>query len=421
MGERANNMGKMLNNPKQRNMYFLIIGAAALTLGAGFYFATRNPTAAVAPAGANVSSVPNVNSTPGTSTSPNYNKQVEIANQNAANKALKNDQTFVPTLTNKNGMSDQSPIDLIDKQKEEAKRQQEEQAARDAEELKRKQEEERAKLAQVQPPVVVAPVVQPVEQPKVKKPRYTQDDYILISTLIGNTKAKAPSSEYNFAGDKGSMTSNNSSNANANAANIQSAQLGQNTTNSGTQTAIPLAKAGTIFNAILETAVNSDEPSPILAKIVSGPLKGTRLIGSIQTVGEKVVLQFSTANLPNLPASTKISAVAVDPDSSRSALASDVDHHYFQKYGVLLAASFLSGWSQAIARQNTTTTVSDTGSVIVSQGNLSSSDINKQALGSVGTELANSVRQNTQNLKPTITVNSGIAIGILLMDDLIVK
>lgn len=36
MGDRVNNMGKMMSNPKQRNMYLLGAGAVVITLGLGF-------------------------------------------------------------------------------------------------------------------------------------------------------------------------------------------------------------------------------------------------------------------------------------------------------------------------------------------------------------------------------------------------
>lgn len=426
MGERAKNMGQMLNNPKQRNMYFMIIGVAALTLIGGVYFATRGSGIEnVAPAGASVSSVPLVNSTPGESSSEEYNKKVREANAEEAEKALKNNGTFVGTLTG-NSTSDVSPIDLVDKQKEEAKRLKAEQEAKEYAELQKVQEIERQKLAQAQPQpnLVVNPsnVINTQQMSvnatplKTAKPKYSNEDYILIATMMGTTKAKVPNSEFNYAGQKPENVQNSGQ------------QVSQATNNSvtgttqNTQTPVePLAKAGTILNAILETSVNSDEPGPILAKVVSGPLKGTKLIGSIQNVGEKVILQFSTANMPSLSSSVKISAVAIDPNTTRTALASDVDHHYFQRYGILLASSFLSGWAQAIQQNNQTTTISPiTGAVITTpNGNLTSRDINRQALGNVGTELAQDTKQRNQNLQPTVTVNSGIAIGIFLVEDFV--
>lgn len=417
----ADNNIKKARNPQQRNL-FLALGVGALVvLGVGIYFAKGN-SQSQQPAGANVATVPPVNAVPGTSTSPDYNKRVQESNDQQAQQALNQGTTFIPTVTGQNNMANTSPLDLIDKQKEEAARKAKEaEEARAAEELARVQQEERDRLAQ-QPVVInIQPTPQPVAPaPVVKKPKYTNEDYILLSAIINAQRIRSPHSEFDYAGqtlEENEPTANNTINNGGNG--IQGTQVSNNIQQQAQGSMLPFAKAGTIFNAVLETAVNSDEPGPVLAKIVSGPMKGTRLIGSMQNVGERVVLQFSTASLPNMSTSTKISAVAVDPDTSRTALASDVDHHYFARYGILLASSFLSGWSNAIANQNSTTYVTDSGTIVRDQGQLDSKQINRQAFGQVGTELANSVRQNTQNIKPTVTVDAGIAIGILLVDDFV--
>jgi intracellular multiplication protein IcmE len=396
MGDRINNMGKMMNNPKQRNMYFMIAGVVVVTVIAGFWFATRNHANNTPEAGAQVAAVPSINVVPGASTNPDYNKKVAQNNDVQAQKALNNNNTYVPTVTNTSGMSDSSPLDQIDKEKDKHNQ------------VKVDVPASAPVVVASAPVVTVAPPVVQAPAPVVKKAKYSQDDYILIATLANSWKTKEPSSEFDFTKNKGNGSAQEATQT-ASAATASSSTVAS---------APPLAKAGTIFNAVLETAINSDEPSPVLAKIVSGPLKGTRLIGSIQTEGEKVVVQFTTASLPNYANSVKLNAVAVDPDSTRTALASDVDHHYIEKYGLLLASSFLSGYSTAIARENTTTSVGPLGNVTVSQGELTSSQINKQALGNVGTQLANTAQQNIQNVKPTITVVGGSAVGILLMEDL---
>lgn len=421
MGKRMDNISKAANNPQQRNI-FLIIGVSAFVLlGAGFYFASKGKVSTT-PSGANVAPVPNVTAIPGQSTSPEYNKKVEDQNKKQSDNALDTGKTYVPTISGSGNVNAASPLDLLEKQKAEEARKQKEEADRLAEEARQKAEADRLAQQQapvVQPPVVVQQVVAPAPTP-VKKPKYTSDDYILLSSLIANQAPKLPASEFNYAGQKADDKT-------MSATTGQQVLAQQGTTVQGqapaslTTPQVPLIKSGEILNAVLETAVNSDEPGPILAKVISGPLKGTRLIGSMQNVGEKVVLQFSTANMPNLSTSVKMSGVAVDPDTTRTALASDVNHHYFLRYGVMLGAAFLQGWANAIGRQNTTVSTSPFGGTTVTQGDLTSGQINKQALGQVGQQLANNVSQETQNMKPTVKVDSGIAIGILMMEDLVIK
>ncbi len=58
----------------------------------------------------------------------------------------------------------------------------------------------------------------------------------------------------------------------------------------------PMIKAGTIMFAVLDTAVNSDEPGPILATMVSGKYKGAKLIGRLTNLEPK--RKKSCWNLP---------------------------------------------------------------------------------------------------------------------------
>lgn len=420
MGDRVNNMGKMMSNPKQRNMYLLGAGAVVITLGLGFFIANKNQSQKVA-SNAQVESVPgNVKAVPGSSNNPDYVQSVKNTNEKHAAQAIQTGSSYVPTITSPSVNNAASLDEIARRQQQEA----EEKAKKEAEKKKAEEEdrlrmEEEAKkqqaLIESQKPVVVQTVVTPqVAQapaaPAVKK-KYTDDDYLLIATLNSNWQNKKPSHEFDFAKQK--STAQNSSNV--------SSGTGTTTTNAANSVNItPMAKAGTIFNAVIETAVNSDEDSPVLARVVSGPLKGTRLIGTFKNLGEKVAVVFTTANIPSLDKTVKLNAYAIDTNTSRTALADDVDHHYFLRYGVLLATSFVSGYAQALQQSGSTTTTSLTGTTTTNP-TYSASQLNKAALGQVGTQVSSDIKQQYNNLKPTIYVNSGTAVGILLMEDLTVK
>lgn len=405
----------VLSDPKQRMMY-LTFGAVAVVSIVGGLYVVNSPEDNVQPAGASVSSIPRVESIPASSTSVDYNEKVQLENQQKAEKALNNNSSFVPTLTANNPIADISPIDFAAQERERIKRLQEEKIQEPAPVVVPPAPKP-APVAPPPAPVVTKPAPPPA--PPVDKKKYSYEDAVIISALIEAGKSKASNSEFNYVGG-------GSASGYAPRQNVASIpNLGMNTPNMGKDDilkAAPLYKAGDVLHAILETSVNSDEPSPVMAKIVSGDLKGTRLIGSIQVVGKKVVLEFKKANIPGESRSITISAVAVDPSTSRTALATDVDNHYLARYGLLIASTFLSGWSQAIAQNNMTTTYGPLGNVTqIPKDGLDSRDINKQAFGQVGTELANTARSNIQDFKPTIKVDGGIAIGILLMDDLVVE
>lgn len=425
---KMDNFKQMMGNDKQRNIWILGVLIAFVTIIIGFYMATRNKNAGPG-AEAQVAGVPQVSSVPGSSDNPAYNKLVvDKNNKDAAKIAADGDKSFVPTITNTNNRNGPSPLDLIDKEAEARK-------VAAAEERKRLQEEEDAQKlaaipAPITPPVVSniappiyqpvaqVPVYQPVIQPVVQPPRprssFTSDDSAVVSSLVNMWRIKPSKMETDIDKTKTQIGINGISLNNTNAAN--------STTNIAPDLKNEPApiKAGVILNAILETGINSDEPSPVLAKIVTGEFKDARLMGQMTKTGEKVIVQFNTLSSPKYPRSINISAVAIDPEYSRTSLASDVDRHYFSRFGLTLGAAFVSGFAEAIGRQNTTTSSNPLGGMTVVQGVLSASDITKSAMGKVGQAISADIAKNAPS-GPTITVKSGEAIGILFMTDLIIK
>lgn len=179
-----------------------------------------------------------------------------------------------------------------------------------------------------------------------------------------------------------------------------------------------MVKAGTIMYAVLETAVNSDEPGPVLATIITGPLKGAKLIGGLTTfppLGKKVMLTFNLMTLPSVTSSFTINAVAVDQNTARTALSSYTNNHIILKYGSLFAASFLEGYGQAFLQsgQQIVSTASSTTSISQS---LSPAGKFYVALGNVGNQFGQ-VLQNIYNMPSTVYVYSGTGLGILFLQD----
>lgn len=402
---------KINKDPKVRNTLIIMGVVSIFALGVGIFFAQKNDNKNIA-SSAYITETPNdIKQSIGTSTSALYNKKIEENNQKEANKALEEDKTYIPTPSNKGAFNNASPIDELDAQ---IKAQQ---AQIISEKVLEEPKEELVIPPVVEPPapppqpVVVAPPPPPVKIIKAKK-FGTDEDYMLLAAVSENWKVKQVDSEFNFAGQGSPKEENTNFNNYTNNQNIEKVS----------QKGKLINKAGTIYNAILETGINSDEPSPVLAKIVSGPLKGTRLIGQMNLSGEKVVVEFTTASIPNFSESIGIDAIAVDPNTSRTSLASDVDRHYFLKYGVLLGATFLSGYAEALTENNQICTVNRDGNLVCQNSNnggkTSTKDLNRKALGAVGRELADSTKSQFGNIRPTITVDAGSAIGVLLMQDL---
>jgi hypothetical protein len=400
-------------NPKSKKILVVSVVLAVAIIGTGFVLVSSGNKKTNVEGNASLPNNPgNISSIPGQSPSMRYNQIVQADNKDKAQQALNGNGSFVPTLTNDDAFKNKSPLDMVDQKANTPK----------------PASEPVAQVPVVPPvaqqPLVQAPAQQPIKQEApVKKVKYSSEEDLVLMTMIAKNSLPESSLMEQDYSNKNKMAGGNTTNAGGYTAPTQVAQTAipgaTSAANTGTSTnsAVVLAKAGDMFNAILETSINSDETSPVFAKIITGPFKGARLIGSMGRTGEKVTVTFSKINIPNSPKSYSISAVAVDPETSRSALATDVDHHYFVKYALGLGAAFIQGYGDAIQRQNTDTVVSALGSVTTSTGQLSNGQIAKQALGQVGDRLSSDL-QGDMNRPVTVTVDAGTPIGIMLMDDL---
>jgi intracellular multiplication protein IcmE len=185
-----------------------------------------------------------------------------------------------------------------------------------------------------------------------------------------------------------------------------------NNTDLDSPSAPAAVKAGSIMYAVLLTAVNTDEPGPVLAKIVEGKFKGARLIGTLSNQGQRVLLSFNTMTLPNVSQSIPINTVAIDSNTARTALSSRTDNHYWLRYGTLFASAFIQGYGQSFLTYGN------------SLFNFNNKPIDYSptqrmyiGLGQVGTQYASALGR-VFNTPPTVHVYSGTPIGILFVADL---
>ena len=178
----------------------------------------------------------------------------------------------------------------------------------------------------------------------------------------------------------------------------------------------PTLKAGSVMFATLDTSINSNEDTPIMASIVSGPLKGSKLLGKFVRVDKKVKLQFNLLNIPSQPKSTPMNAVAIDPDTARTAVSGQVDNHYLLRYGSLFASAFLAGISDAVLKGNSETQCIGF-TCITSHNSFNTGQAALAGAGEVGKQYSNIMKGNF-TMPPTIKVAGGAGIGVLLMQDL---
>lgn len=406
--KRANNMKEQFNKPGVKMLLIttVAIAGAAIILGVA---QTGGQEAVQSDGQARAVRATGVTAAPGTVTDATYQAAIRDQNKEGAAQAAQQGGTFVPTIQ---GTAQVQPIDPFTNQP-------------------------RAPQAQAELPGGAVPVVSGVQ--RVNNPQTSQPTNPGTAQMVKNSErfraiekqflgymqgwvAPTAASEFNFNGQASESPTSNVANAGGGSSGVGVAS-GVGPVN-GVPAPAPGAKylrAGTVVPAMVLSCVNSQEPGPVLAQIFSGPLAGSRVIGGFTTSqdSQSLILQFNTISMPGETQSYSIDAYAVEEDLSIG-MATDVNNHYFRRYVLRLAAGFVAGYGQAVASQNTTTTVTDGGAIVISRGGLDSGQINRQALGQAAADVSQDVDQFS-NIAPTVKLcgkdGAGVPIGLLFMSD----
>jgi intracellular multiplication protein IcmE len=185
----------------------------------------------------------------------------------------------------------------------------------------------------------------------------------------------------------------------------------------------PTFKAGTVMYATLDTSVDSDEKTPIMATIVSGELKGSKLIGSFKRVDKKVLLSFNLLNIPSFKHTVSFQGVAIDPATARTAISGSVNNHYWLKYGTAFVSALMDGIGTAVGGGTSNCQVWNPGGsvdpwcqTVYNKLNVTQSAL--VGLGKVGQKFSGQLQKDFGNMPPTIKIPGGTAFGLLFTSDL---
>lgn len=176
-------------------------------------------------------------------------------------------------------------------------------------------------------------------------------------------------------------------------------------------------KPGDLLYAIVETGVNSDVPSAVMATVASGKHKNTRLLGSFQRHDERLVLAFNRAVMPS-GETFQFEGYAVDPATSEASVASSVDTHALSRWGGLIASAFLEGLGGAKRYSGAQSTIYGYGNEATDQMVWNTYNFEDQAwiaAGKVG-EKAGKIFEKNFDRPPTVRLESGAAIGVLVLN-----
>lgn len=175
----------------------------------------------------------------------------------------------------------------------------------------------------------------------------------------------------------------------------------------------PAIGSGNLYYSVADTSMDSDQPGPVLATLENGPLKGAHLLGKFANTHNRLIIEFQTATMPN-NATVAIDAVAVNPHTNRTALATSVDHHYLERYGLLIGGAFLQGFGQAVMTSGQTT-IGGYGGVSSSVSPRSLAQNAEASLGQVGQTVGQIGTQAFNTIQPTVRVAMGTGMGILFL------
>lgn len=385
---RKENLTGLLKN--STTLTIIVVTGAVLVGVIGLAFARLGQTAEEVPGGASVGGAPSVQHLPGVNDTPTHAALQQQANAQRLQQAQSANRSTLPTPTS--GQQVNQPISLPSATNPNA--------GTDVSTIQFQPVTPPAEVVTPPPTLPQTPVASaalPVQQEVSKGTQDRINSYLELwgpkdllfqeYTVVNNTEK-----QWEKPTDMQASASVGAS---------------QGPGNAGSRTAaneIRFVRAGTTVPAKLITPLNSDAPGPVLAEITSGPLAGARLIGTMQVAKNSLLVNFSTISKPGWPSTYSVGAVGMSVDRS-TALATDVNNHYFQKYTGLLAGSFIEGYGDAMTQQGSVTYLDPTsGGVVRSQDELNGSQISKSAQGEVLSTLGRDWQRQTQNVTPTIKV-----------------
>lgn len=178
-----------------------------------------------------------------------------------------------------------------------------------------------------------------------------------------------------------------------------------------------LIPAGSIEYGQLIIEANTDTPGPVLAMIASGPLRGSRLIGTFTEENELITLNFSTVVVDGV--SQSVNAIALDPKTTLSGMATDVDHRYFERVLLPMAAAFVEGAAEAISNSGLTTVTVDGGAAVSSTEATDTKEQIASGIEEAGQELSSIIDETANDIKVKVVIAPGTRIGILFIDSVV--
>ena len=178
-----------------------------------------------------------------------------------------------------------------------------------------------------------------------------------------------------------------------------------------------LIPAGAILYGQTLNEANSDTPGPVLARILNGPMAGTRIIGSFETRYDNLVITFNRIVMDG--ESHSANAVALDPETSIPGLATDVDRRYWKRVILPAAARFIEGIGEAIEQEGQTDVTVNNETITTSQNEIDTRQELFAGVNEAAREFGDLLDDEANEIEPLIRVDAGTMIGLLFTEAVI--
>lgn len=357
-------------------------------------------------------SPPNVDATPGgsvQSTSPEYQESLRQENERRANLAGELGVTFTPTpeiLLQQQTITPVQETETVEAEPAPQEPVVERQASRRISVAP--PEEDRA-ATQAVAEVTPEPETRQTQQTQTEQP--PENPY--IARMIGQMGIVAQRQEPRPM--QASSVARSDNQATTTGANAQAASADAAEASSAALTQDLIFRPGDVLYGETLTTVSSDDQAPVLVEIMAGPQKGARLVGEISANRQagNLVVNFTSMAL-NDGSVVAINAFAVDGKSAEMAVASDVERRYLQRYGPILAASFISAYAQA--RSQPARSIVGVGENLQIDREAPTTEQSLFAgLGAASNVIANDILQSAP-VGPKIILRAGYPIAILMVE-----
>lgn len=170
--------------------------------------------------------------------------------------------------------------------------------------------------------------------------------------------------------------------------------------------------AGTIVYGQMLLEANSDVPFTVMAKMVSGPLKGWNLLGKFSVLDdiELLAITFNTA-VNKDGKQYDVNALMLNPDTGLAGMRTDIDHRYLKRIILPAAAEFISGYASAIAKTGKTSVVVSGETVTTDEAELTDDEEVATGVESAAEEISEII-DDMADVEVKIVIDAGTPIGI---------